>query len=489
MTTDVVTDRRVLDTVPRQLLIGGSWRDASGGDTFDVEDPATHGSLGPVADATAEDALSAMDSAAAAQDAWAATDSRARGEVLRRTYELMTERAPDLAVLISLEMGKSLAEAHAEVRYAAEFFRWFAEESVRVYGRYSPAPNGGGRILTVKRPVGPCLLVTPWNFPLAMGARKIAPALAAGCTTIVKAAQYTPLSMNALAAILLEAGAPAGVVNVLTSTSASRVCAPLMADSRLRKLSFTGSTEVGRTLLAQAAPQVLRTSMELGGNAPLLVFEDADLDVAVEQSYVAKMRNIGESCVAANRMYVHADVADEFARRLADRMSAATLGHGVDDGVDVGPLINEAQRDTVRSLIDDAVARGADVIAGGAAPDRPGYFWTPTVLTQVDRASRMHHEEIFGPVAAVYTFTDEDEAIRLANATEFGLAAYVFTESLARTFRLVDRIQSGMLGVNRGVISDAAAPFGGVKASGLGREGGAEGLEEYVDLTYVGLPL
>jgi succinate-semialdehyde dehydrogenase/glutarate-semialdehyde dehydrogenase len=478
----------VLSSAPRQLLLQGVWRDSSDGRVFPVEDPATRQTLCEIADATADDAMTALDTAAGAQATWADTDPRDRGEILRRAYELMIERIEDLALLVTLEMGKPLEESRNEVRYAAEFFRWFSEESVRIYGRWSRSPNGDSRILTMKRPVGPCLLITPWNFPLAMGARKMAPAIAAGCTMVIKAAQQTPLSMNVLAALLIEAGLPPQVISVLTSTSASRVSGPLIADRRLRKLSFTGSTEVGKLLLAQSADNVLRTSMELGGNAPLLVFEDADLDIAVEQTYIAKMRNMGESCVAANRIYVHSSISDEFSARLAERMSRAVVGRGTADGADVGPLIDDAQRGTVRDMVDDAVSRGASVVTGGDAPDLDGYFWNPTVLSNVDRSSRLHHEEIFGPVAAIYTFDTDDEAIALANGSEYGLVAYVFTEQLSRTLRMSEQIEAGMVGINRGLISNPAAPFGGVKWSGLGREGSVEGLDEYLDIRYVGLP-
>jgi succinate-semialdehyde dehydrogenase/glutarate-semialdehyde dehydrogenase len=494
MTTQTSTgmnahEASVLSNAPKQLLLQGEWRDSSDGRSFSVEDPSTRGVLCSIADATAEDAKTALDTAAGAQAAWADTDPRDRGEILRRAYELMIERIDDLALLVTLEMGKPLEESRNEVRYAAEFFRWFSEESVRIYGRWSRTPNGDSRILTMKRPVGPCLLITPWNFPLAMGARKMAPAIAAGCTMVVKAAQQTPLSMNVLAQLLIDAGLPPSVLSILTSTSASRVSGPLIADRRLRKLSFTGSTEVGKLLLAQSAENVLRTSMELGGNAPLLVFDDADLDIAVEQSYIAKMRNMGESCVAANRIYVHSSLVDEFSRRLAARMEAAALGRGTEPGVDVGPLIDDAQRQTVRGLVDDAVARGATVVTGGDAPTLDGYFWNPTVLTGVSTDARLHGEEIFGPVAAIYTFDTDDEAIALANGSEYGLVAYIFTESMQRTLRMSEQIEAGMVGVNRGLISNPAAPFGGVKWSGLGREGSVEGLDEYLDIRYVGLPV
>jgi succinate-semialdehyde dehydrogenase/glutarate-semialdehyde dehydrogenase len=483
------TGERVIREVPRQLLIGGEWRDSAAGSTFNVEDPSTRQTLCAVADATAQDAVSALDCATRAQSAWADTEPRERSEILRRAYDLMIERIDDLARLITLEMGKPLAEGRGEVRYAAEFFRWFGEEGVRAYGRWSRSPEGPGRILTMQRPVGPCLLITPWNFPLAMGARKIAPAIAAGCTMVVKPAQQTPLSMNALAALLIEVGLPAGVLNVLTSSSASRVSAPLIGDPRLRKLSFTGSTEVGKLLMGQAAGNLLRLSMELGGNAPLIVFDDADLDVAVDQAYLAKMRNMGESCVAANRLYVQRGVAAEFSARLADRMAAARLGRGVEDGVTVGPLIDQRQRETVQGLVADAVHHGAKVLTGGEVPDIEGYFYPPTVLVDVDRSARIHREEIFGPVAPIYEFETEEQAVALANGSEYGLVGYVFTRDLGRALRMSERVEAGMVGINRGLISNPAAPFGGVKWSGLGREGGVEGLAEYLDVRYVGLDI
>jgi succinate-semialdehyde dehydrogenase/glutarate-semialdehyde dehydrogenase len=478
----------VVDNVPKQLLIGGSWRDATDGATFVVDDPSTGAELAHVADASVEDGAAALDAAVAAQAEWGQTAPRDRGEILRRAFELITERTDDLARLMTLEMGKTFAESRAEIAYAAEFFRWFSEEAVRIHGRYSVAPNGATRLLTLKQPVGPCLMITPWNFPLAMATRKIGPAVAAGCTMVLKPAGLTPLSALAAADILREAGLPDGVLNVITTSHTGAVMGPLIADPRLRKLTFTGSTEVGRTLIEQSAQNLLRVSMELGGNAPFVVFEDADLDAAVEGAMLAKMRNIGEACTAANRFLVQASVADEFAERLADRMSALRLGRGVDDGVDVGPLVEEAQRTKVADLVDDAVKRGARVLTGGSSADGEGWFYQPTVLTDVPKDARLCSEEIFGPVAAITRFDDEAEAIREANATEYGLVAYAFTRDFARATRVFEALETGMVGINQGIVSNPAAPFGGVKASGFGREGGFEGIEEYLETKYVGFP-
>ena len=392
-----------------------------------------------------------------------------------------------LALLMTLEMGKALAESRAEIAYAAEFFRWFSEEAVRVHGRYMVNTTGKGRILTMRQPVGPCVFVTPWNFPTAMGTRKLAPAIAAGCTMVVKPAQQTPLSMLALAKILEEAGLPAGVLNVITAKRSGAVIEPLLRDSRTRKLSFTGSTEVGRRLIEQSAEQILRVSMELGGNAPFLVFEDADLDAAIEGAMVAKMRNVGEACTAANRFHVHESVADEFARGLAERMGALKVGRGTDADVDVGPLIDEAQRTKVTELVGDAVDRGARVLLGGEAVGDRGYFFAPTVLVGVPADARVFSEEIFGPVAPISRFTSEEEALAEANRTEYGLVAYVYTRDLARAFRVSEGIETGMVGLNQGVVSNPAAPFGGVKHSGFGREGGFEGISEYLETKYVAL--
>jgi succinate-semialdehyde dehydrogenase/glutarate-semialdehyde dehydrogenase len=479
-----------LDLLPaehRQLFIAGTWRAAASGGTFDVLDPADGSVLAAVADASVDDAADALDAAVTAQEAWARTPPRERGEILRSTFELVASRADDFAELMSLEMGKTVKEAKGEVSYGNEFFRWYAEEAVRIHGRWMQAPAGGSRLLTIKKPVGPCLFVTPWNFPLAMGTRKIGPAVAAGCTMVVKPAAQTPLTMLALAATLAEAGLPDGVLNVVTTRSSGDVGKALMADPRLRKVSFTGSTPVGKVLVKQAADQLQRVSMELGGNAPFLVFDDADLDAAVDGAMVAKMRNMGEACTAANRFLVHASVAEEFGARLADRMSALTVGRGQEDGVDVGPLIDANAVESVERLVTDAVHDGAKVLTGGTTPDGPGFFYPPTVLVDVSQDSAINREEIFGPVAPITPFDDEEEAIARANDTEYGLSSYVYTRDLARTIRLAERLQFGMVGVNTGLVSNPAAPFGGVKASGFGREGGFEGIEEYLDTTYIAL--
>ena len=479
----------VVDGVGKQLFIGGKWRDAEGAKTFDVEDPSTGKVIAHVADASEADGKAGLDAAVAAQDDWARTPPRDRGEILRKAWQLITERADDLALLMTLEMGKALAESKAEITYGSEFFRWFSEEAVRVAGRYSVAPTGSTRLLTVKQPVGPCLMITPWNFPLAMGTRKIGPAIAAGCTMVVKPAALTPLSMLALADILSEAGLPEGVLNIVTTKSTGKVMEPLIRDPRLRKLTFTGSTEVGRSLIEQSAEGILRVSMELGGNAPFLVFADADLDKAVEGAMLAKMRNVGEACTAANRFLVHESVAEEFGRRLAERMGALTMGRGTEDGVEVGPLVEAKQRDKVRELVDDAVQAGAKATVGGQAPEGDGYFFPPTVLTDVPTTARMFKEEIFGPVAPIFTFGEDKEALAMANDTEFGLVAYLFTQDLNRAVWAYEGLQTGMVGVNQGIVSNPSAPFGGVKASGFGREGGVEGIEEYLETKYVGIAL
>jgi succinate-semialdehyde dehydrogenase / glutarate-semialdehyde dehydrogenase len=470
------------------LFIGGAWREAQGGEDFAVFDPADGSVLTRVADASVEDALDALDAAVAAQSAWAATPPRTRGEILRSAFELIAARADDFAELMSLEMGKTIAEAKGEVAYGNEFFRWFSEEAVRIHGRWMQAPAGGSRLLTMKKPVGPCLFVTPWNFPLAMGTRKIGPAIAAGCTMVVKPASFTPLTMLALAQVLTEAGLPAGVLNVIPSSRSGAVSEALMADDRLRKVSFTGSTPVGKVLVRQSADNLQRVSMELGGNAPFLVFEDADLDAAVEGAMVAKMRNMGEACTSANRFLVHADVAEQFAKRLGERMGALTVGRGQTEGVDVGPLIEEKAVESVHQLVTDAVHDGATIVTGGTAPDGPGFFYNPTVLLGVHPESEINSHEIFGPVAPITTFTTEEEAVERANATEYGLSSYVYTRDLARTIRLAESLDYGMVGVNTGLVSNPAAPFGGVKSSGFGREGGFEGIEEYLDTTYVAIP-
>ena len=480
-------EHAVVDAVQTGLLIGGRWRSATGGETLDVEDPATGKVLTSVANASPEDGVAALDAAVAAQAGWAATAPRERGEILRRAFELMTERTDDLALLMTLEMGKTITESKAEITYAAEFFRWFAEEAVRIEGGYAVSVNGQGRKLVMRQPVGPCLLITPWNFPAAMGTRKIGPAVAAGCTMVMKPAQQTPLSMLALAGILVEAGLPAGVLNIITTRSTGKVMEPLIRDGRARKLSFTGSTAVGRMLLEQSAEQVLRTSMELGGNAPFLVFADADLDAAVDGAMIAKMRNIGEACTAANRFYVHRDVVQEFSRRLAERMDALKIGRGTEDGVDVGPLIDGDQRAKVQELVGDAVDKGARVLVGGESVEGVGYFYRPTVLTDVPIEARLQREEIFGPVAPITSFRDDDEALADANNTEFGLVSYVYTTNLNRALRVSERLEAGMIGLNQGMVSNPAAPFGGIKHSGLGREGGNVGIDEYLETKYVAI--
>ncbi len=481
-------ETRVLSAVRTDLYLGGVWTPAASGRTVPVEDPATGEVIAEIADAGPDEGLEALRIAADHQAAWARTAPRERGEILRRAFDLMTARADDLALLMTLEMGKPLAESRGEVTYAAEFLRWFSEEAVRIDGRFGLAPAGDSRLIVLRQPVGPCLFITPWNFPLAMGTRKIGPAVAAGCTMVVKPAKQTPLSMLALAGILTEAGLPEGVLSVLTTRSAGGLTGPMLQDPRLRKVSFTGSTEVGRQLVKDAADQLLRTSMELGGNAPFLVFADADLDKAVEGAMIAKMRNMGEACTAANRFHVHASVAEEFSRRLAERMAALTVGRGTEPGVQVGPLIDDAGRQKVEELVADAVDRGAKPVAGGSRIDGPGYFFAPTVLSGVEPGSRILAEEVFGPVAPVATFETDDEAITAANDTEFGLVAYAFTESWNRGMKVIDALESGMVGLNRGLVSNPAAPFGGIKQSGFGREGGPEGIHEYLDVKYVSTP-
>ncbi|ASR37839.1 NAD-dependent succinate-semialdehyde dehydrogenase [Prauserella marina] len=484
-----VTESGVVDAVNKELLIGGKWTQAKEGKTFPVHDPSTGKVLCEVANASKEDGLAALDAAVAVQNEWAATAPRERGEILRRAYEKLMQRQEELALLMTLEMGKPLAEARGEIAYAAEFFRWFAEEAVRIEGGYAVAPNGSGRFLIAKQPVGPSLLITPWNFPMAMGTRKIGPAVAAGCTMVIKPAAQTPLSMLALAQILADSGLPDGVLNVVTTKSAGGVMEPLIRDGRARKLSFTGSTAVGRKLLEQCADKVLRTSMELGGNAPFLVFDDADVDAAVEGAMQAKMRNIGEACTAANRFYVQRGIAEEFSRKLTERMSALPIGRGTEDGVVVGPLIDEAAIQKVSELVADAAQRGAKVLTGGATVDGPGNFYQPTVLTDVPGAARMASEEIFGPVAPIAIFDTEDEVVDKANDTEFGLVSYVFTSEIKRAIRVSERLDTGMVGLNQGIVSNPAAPFGGVKQSGLGREGGTVGIDEFLETKYIAVSL
>jgi succinate-semialdehyde dehydrogenase / glutarate-semialdehyde dehydrogenase len=482
-------EQAAVEAVPRQLFAGGEWRDAGGGATLAVEDPSTGEPLVDVADATPDDAVAALDACVAVQAEWAAHPPRERGEILRRAWERINERADELALVMTLEMGKPLAESKAEITYASEFFRWFAEEAVRIEGRFATAPNGQGRLITMRQPVGPCYAITPWNFPMAMGTRKIGPAIAAGCTMVIKPAQQTPLSMLALAKILEESGLPAGVLNVITSSSSSEVSKPIISDPRLRKLTFTGSTEVGRKLVEQSAERLLRTSMELGGNAPFLVFADADVDAAVEGAVVAKMRNMGEACTAANRFHVAERVQDEFAEKLAGKLGAMKVGRGTDEDVKVGPLIDSDQRSKVDELVRDAVGKGAQAVLGGTARDGAGYFYEPTVLAGVRDDARLLKEEIFGPVAPVVGFGDEEAAVAAANDTEFGLVAYVYTSDVKRAFRVCEALETGMVGLNQGMVSNPAAPFGGVKASGFGREGGREGIDEYLEVKYVAMAL
>ncbi|WP_280430522.1 NAD-dependent succinate-semialdehyde dehydrogenase [Nocardia brasiliensis] len=477
----------LLDEVPTGLWLAGRQVAATDAATFPVHDPATGAVLAEVADAAVTDGAAALAAAAAAQRDWAARPSRERAEILYRAWELVLERRDDFALLMTSEMGKPLAESHGEVTYGAEFLRWFAEEAVRVHGRYTHSPSGNGRILVTKQPVGPTLAITPWNFPLAMGTRKIAPALAAGCTMVVKPAPETPLTMLLLGRMFAEAGLPPGVLSILPTSRAAELTGPLLTDPRLRKVTFTGSTAVGKLLLARSADRMLRTSMELGGNAPFVVFADADLDEAVDGAMAAKMRNIGEACTAANRFHVDNAVRAEFTARLTARMLALKIGPGHLDGVQVGPLINERQRNTVADLVLDAVAKGAVVTTGGHSLPGEGYFYAPTVLADVPADARILREEVFGPVAAITGFDGETEGVEAANNTEFGLAAYIYTKDLDRALRVAEAVESGMVGVNRGIVSDVAAPFGGMKQSGLGREAGTEGIEEYLETKYLAL--
>ncbi len=477
----------LLATTPTGLFIGNTQRESSSGNRFNVHNPADGSILTTVADATPEDGLAALTAAADAQKSWAATPARTRADILRRAWELVIERRDAFATLMTLEMGKPLAESQGEVNYGGEFLRWFSEEAVRINGRYTHSPQGLGRILVTKQPVGPTLAITPWNFPLAMGTRKVGPALAAGCTVIVKPAAETPLTMLALHQVFIDAGLPDGVLSTVPTRKSSALSAPLLADDRLRKITFTGSTGVGKILMKQAADKVLRSSMELGGNAPFVVFDDADLDAAVEGAMAAKMRNGGEACTSANRIHVDTAVAAEFTAKLTARMAALKQGPGIDEGVDVGPLINQAQQDAVHELVADAVAKGAVATTGGGPADRPGYFYQPTVLSGITPDARILTEEVFGPVAAISVFDGEEEGVAAANNTEFGLAAYVYTQNLDRALRVAEAVEAGMVGVNRGVISDVAAPFGGIKESGIGREAGSEGIEEYLETKYIAL--
>ncbi len=482
-------EQAALKAVETRLFIGGKWVDSSNGATMAVEDPATGQTLIEVADATATDAEAALAAADEAFKSFRHVAPRERGEILRRAYELMTQQSEQLAILMTLEMGKPLAESRGEVAYAASYLRWYAEEAVRINGRFQTAENGLSRVLTMRQGVGPCLFITPWNFPLAMGTRKVGPAIAAGCTSVVKPAKQTPLSMLAMAQIFEQAGLPDGVLNIVCGSSSGSLMAPLIADPRLRKLSFTGSTAVGRQLIAQSAEQILRVSMELGGNAPFIVFDDADLELAVEGAMIAKMRNGGEACTSANRFLVQDSVAEEFGQRLAERMGSMVVARGTEDDAQAGPLIDAVAVDSVRQLVDDAVAGGAQLQCGGAPIDGDGYFFAPTVLTGIADDARILSEEIFGPVAPIRTFSDEQAAITAANATEFGLVAYLFTRDLGRAFRVIEALETGMIGLNQGMVSNAGAPFGGVKQSGYGREGGHEGIDEYLATKYVAINL
>ncbi|HET9841197.1 MAG TPA: NAD-dependent succinate-semialdehyde dehydrogenase [Nocardioides sp.] len=471
--------------VPTDLYVGGKWVPAEDAGRFDVLDPSTGEVIAKVADATVGDAVNAVGAAGSAADLWAAMPPRERSEILRCAFELMTRDTEHLARLVTIENGKALSDARGEVAYAAEFFRWYAEETVRAHGSVVTAPSGANKIMVLEQPVGICVLVTPWNFPAAMATRKIGPALGAGCTVVLKPASDTPLTALALAAILEEAGVPAGVVNVLPARRSGAVVSAMLHDPRVRKLSFTGSTEVGRVLLKEAADQVVNCSMELGGNAPFLVFADADLDTAVADAMVAKMRNGGEACTAANRFFVAKPVAEEFGRRLAEAMAALQVGPGLEDGTQVGPMINAEAVEKIHGLVQGAVAVGARVATGGTQPDRPGFYFDSTVLVDVPTDAEILDEEIFGPVAPIVTFRDEEEAVRLANDTEYGLVSYVHTQDLARGMRVSERLDSGMVGLNRGIVSDPAAPFGGTKQSGIGREGGHDGMLEYLESKYV----
>ena len=477
-------ETKLLDSVPDGLFIGGEWAPATSGATLKVYDPATGEVIKAIADADVTDGAAAMDAAVDAAADWAKTPPRERAELLRRAFDLIRERKDEVALLMTLEMGKPFAESRAEAVYGGEFLRWFSEEAVRIFGRYGVNPEGTGRMIVSQHPVGPCYLITPWNFPLAMATRKTAPALAAGCTVVIKPPELTPLTTLYFVKILQEAGLPPGVVNVITTSTSGKVSAPIIADPRLRKLSFTGSTEVGRKLLQQAAEGILRTSMELGGNAPFLIFDDADLGAAVEGAMLAKFRNIGQACTAANRFIVHEAVADEFAALVTERVQAFKVGRGTEEGVQIGPLINDDAVQKADSLVRDATDRGAKVLTGGHPMERAGTFYEPTVVAGVRPGSDILREEIFGPVLSIVTFGDEDEAVRIANNTEYGLVAYAYTKDLARSQRLIESLETGMLGLNVGVVSNAAAPFGGVKQSGIGREGGFEGIHEYLSTKY-----
>ena len=478
----------LLASVPTKLYIGGEWVDAEGGKTLTVSDPATGAHLATIADASESDAKKAMDVAADVQESWGNTSPRVRGEILRKAWELLIERRDDFALLMTIEMGKPFPEAQGEVTYGGEFLRWFAEEAVRINGRFGSNPEGTGTMIVSKRPVGPSFLITPWNFPLAMATRKIAPAIAAGCTAIIKPAELTPLTTLLFAALLEEAGVPKGVVQVITTSRSRDVSPVIIQDSRLRKLSFTGSTQVGKVLLKQAADNVLRTSMELGGNAPFIVFDDADIDKAVDGVMVAKFRNIGQACTAANRVFVQKGVAAEFSKKVAERVAAMKIGRGTEEGVSIGPLIDEKAVASSQAFVDDAVGLGATVLTGGKRVDGVGTFFQPTVLSNVHADTRFMCEEIFGPILGVIEFDTEDEVVRMANDTEYGLISYAYTNDLHRGQRLIEKLETGMMGLNTGLVSNAAGPFGGVKQSGVGREGSVEGIEEYLTTKYTFIP-
>lgn len=480
--------REAIARINTGIFIDGTWAEAASGARFDVVNPATEEVIATVADGGPEDAMRAIETAGRVQKEWAKTAPRERSEILRRAYDLIMARQDELALIMTAEMGKPLPEAKGEVAYAAEFFRWFSEEAVRIGGDLTTTGDGKNRILVSREPVGPCVLVTPWNFPLAMGTRKIGPAIAAGCTMVFKPANLTPLSSLALVDILVEAGLPDGVLNVVCTTKASDVVSPWMSSGIARKVSFTGSTAVGVRLLEQASQHVMRSSMELGGNAPFIVFEDADLDRAVDGAVAAKMRNMGEACTAANRLLVQRSVADEFARRLAARLGALSVGDGAEPGTDVGPLVEEKALRKVQELVDDAVEKGATVVCGGRRPEGRGYFYSPTVLADVSPEADLMAEEIFGPVAPVVPFDTEDEALRIANDTPWGLVGYLFTQDVDRGFRVGEALEVGMVGLNTGIVSNPAAPFGGVKASGLGREGGRVGIDEFLEYKYMAVP-
>jgi succinate-semialdehyde dehydrogenase/glutarate-semialdehyde dehydrogenase len=484
----VRSEKDILATIPTQLYIGGEWVDAENGNTLTVSDPATGEHLATIANASESDAKKAMDAAASVQEEWGNSSPRLRGEILRKAWELLMERRDDFALLMTMEMGKPFAEAQGEVTYGGEFLRWFAEEAVRINGRYGSNPEGTGTMIVSKRPVGPSFLITPWNFPLAMATRKIAPAIAAGCTTIIKPAELTPLTTLMFAALLEEAGVPKGVVNVITTSRSRDVSPVVIQDSRLRKISFTGSTQVGKVLLKQAADNVLRTSMELGGNAPFIVFDDADVDKAVDGVMIAKFRNIGQACTAANRVFVQKGVAAEFSKKVAERVAAMKIGRGTEEGVTIGPLIDEKAVESSQAFVDDAVALGATVLTGGQRVDGAGTFFQPTVIANVHADTRFMCEEIFGPVLGVIEFDTEDDVIRMANDTEYGLISYAFTNDLQRGQRLISKLETGMMGLNTGLVSNAAGPFGGVKQSGVGREGSSEGIEEYLTTKYTFIP-